>query len=236
MALPKIKHALHPHTLSNGKVIHFRAFTNQEQKILLAAKGTGEADASKEDIINAIFQIIHNCTEGKVDAFKLPTFDVEELFIRIRSKSVGEVVNLKYRYDYEDDKGAKQSDFISVAVNLDDVKLTHAEGHDPKIMLTEDIGIKMKYPTFKVASDSETDDDVVLACIDSIFTKDEIFDPASFSRQELEEFYGDIDAAGLIKISKFFETMPKLRHEVEIDLPDGNKQTVVFEGLESFFT
>lgn len=236
MALPKIKHSLHPHTLTNGKTIHFRGFTNQEQKILLQAKGMEDSATAKEDIINAVSQIINNCTEGKVDAKTLPTFDVEELFLRIRSKSVGEVVNLKYRYDYDDEDGVKQSEFIEVQVNLDDVKISHTEGHDNKIQLTPDVGIVLKYPTFEIAANAKTDDDVVLACIDSIYTAEEIFDPASYSRQELEEFYNDIDAAGLIKISKFFETMPKLKHEVEVELPGGKKQTITFEGLESFFT
>ena len=132
MALPKLKHTLYTHYLVGlGKEIKFRAFTNQEQKSLLPAKQEKE---NKQAMTDAVKQIVEACTLGKLNIDNLATFDLEDLFIRIRSKSVSEISNVRYRFDYEED-GKPVSKFIDVAINLDEIKVRTNPEHTNKILL-----------------------------------------------------------------------------------------------------
>lgn len=234
MALPKLQHTLYEHHLVGlNQTIKFRPFTNHEQKTLLLAKESASED--KNVVINAINEIIKGCTNGKIDGNTLPTFDVEDLFVRIRSKSVGEAIKLKYRYDYNDDEGKPVSKFIDVNLDIDDIKVQVDPEHNNKIMLSDTIGIVMKYPTFGMLRTIKGDEDLAIACIDYIFDANETYSSADSSQAEMQEFYDDIDTQGLLKIKKFFDTLPKLRHEVVVDLGDGTTENVVYEGLEDFF-
>lgn len=236
MALPKLKHTLYSHTLTGlGKEVKFRPFTNQEQKTLLLAKDSeGSADSQKV-MLQAVEQIIHNCTLGKVDATSLSTFDLEDLFMRIRAKSVGEVINVKYRYDHKDDDGRPVSKFIHASVNIDDIKVKVGHDHSKQILLTDEVGIIMRYPSFGLIEKIQSDEELPMACIESVFDANEVYSTASITREELLEFYGDIDTAGMLKIKKFFDTMPSLEHSIELDLGEGKKETVTFKGLQDFF-
>lgn len=237
MALPKIKHTLYTHFLVGlGKEVKFRPFTNQEQKTLLLAKDLKGQEGEKEAIVNAIEQIISNCTLGKVDASNLSTFDIEDLFLRIRAKSVGEVISVQYRYDYKDEEGRPKSEFIKASVNTDDIKVQVDPNHKRTIQITPDIGITMRYPTFKMLKQMTDDEQLPVMCIETIFDKDEVHDRNSVTPEELQEFYDDIETPGLLEIREFLDTMPKLQHSVELKLPNGTTETVVFKGLNDFFT
>jgi len=229
--LPKLNHALHTHYLVGlGKEIKFRAFTNHEQKALLLAK---QEKDNKTAVIDAVKQIVEACTLGKLKADLLSSFDLEDLFLRIRSKSVSEVSNIRYRFDYEEE-GKPLSKFIDISINLDDVKVKVDQNHSKKIMLSDDIGITMKYPTFTMANIDE--EELPMRCIESVFTADgEVTYISDVSDSDLWAFYDDIDMKGLLKIKNFFDTMPKLSHTVVIDLPTGEKREVLIEGLQSFF-
>lgn len=234
MALPKLQHTLYEHHLVGiNQTIKFRPFTNHEQKTLLLAKETGGED--KSVIISAINEIIKGCTNGKVDGNKLPTFDVEDLFVRIRAKSVGEDIKLKYRYDLKDADDKPISKFIDVHINIDDIKVQTNSEHNNKIMLSDTVGIVMKYPTFGMLSSVVSDEDIAISCIDYIFDENEVYSSSESSKAELQEFYDDIDTKGLLAIKAFFDTLPRLSHEVEVDLGDGHTETVKYEGLEDFF-
>lgn len=232
MALPKISHTTYKHYLVGlGKEITFRPFTNQEQKTLLLAK----QDGKKQATIDAVKQIVQQCTMGAVSASRLSTFDIEDLFLRIRAKSVSEVAEIRYRHDYDDEEGRPKSDFIDVSVKLDDVKVQTTEGHSKIIQLSDDLSIVMSYPTFDMINLDEAD--IPLYCIESVLDKDgNVFLMTDYSDKERREFFDQIDMKGLMGIKRFFETAPKLRHTIQVPLKDGTTQEVVLEGLESFFS
>lgn len=239
MALPKLEHTLYEHFLVGmNKTIKFRPFTNHEQKTLLLAKEetTNGKGANTDIVVNAINEIIKGCTNGKVDCSQLATFDVEDLFMRIRAKSVGEEIKLKYRYDFNDEEGKPKSKFIDVFLNIDDIKMQVNPAHSNKIMLSNTVGIAMKYPTFNILKSLKTDEDIAIACIDYIFDENETYSAAETSDAELRSFYDDIDTKGLLAIKNFFDTMPKLSHTTTIDLGNGKTETVTYEGLEDFFS
>jgi hypothetical protein len=235
--LPIINHALFKHKLVGAdKEVEFRAFTNKEQKILLLVKETKGQPDSQSKTVDAIKQIVQNCTLGKLDVDNLAVFDLEDLFLRIRSKSVSEISNIRYRFDYNDDEGIKKSEFIDVAINLDDVKVEVDPKHTNKIQLTPTMGVIMKYPSFGLIKDFTDKDDVMLACIDKVYNENEVFTLSDYSQAEREAFFDSLDVKSLMAIKEFFNTSPKLKHEIKIKPKNGDELTVTLEGLQDFFT
>lgn len=230
MPLPKIDLPRYKHHLYGlNKDIYYRGFTTREQKILLHAK-EGEND---DQTFEAIKQVVELCTFGEINIEKLPFFDIEDLFIRIRSKSVSDVVNLVYRVKDKDGKPTK--DKIEFEINLNDVQVTVPEGHDPKIMLTDDVGVMMKYPPFHVLNSTNNEFELIKQSIDYVFDTEEVYYFKDAPKEEVDEWVDDLDVPALKSIKKFFDTMPRVRYEKEIELPDGEKETIRFEGLSDFF-
>lgn len=227
MSLPKLDLPKYTHHLVGlDKKITFRPFTVKEQKILLQAKQSEEPDEQ----VNAIKQIIELCTYDDIDVDELPFFDIEDLFLRIRSKSVSEVSEIMYKVKDSDEK-------IKVSINLDQVKVQEKEGHSKKIMLTDSIGVMMKYPSLELLSKPELEnDDLITESIDYVFTDDEVFFFKDFTDQEVQEWVEQFDVGVLKKIYEFFDTMPRIRHSVTINLKDGSSETINFEGLQDLFT
>lgn len=222
MALPKLDIPRYSHHLYGiDKDIKYRPFTVKEQKILLQAKES--KDAGEE--VDAIKQIIDLCTDQKLDVDSLPFFDIEDLFVRVRSKSVSEVSEIYY-------KNKETGERVKVVVNLDDLRVEPKEGHEKKIMLTDTIGVVMKYPTLDMILQG-SQEDFIPRCIDYIFDENEVYN--DFTTEELEEWVDDFDTGALYKINNFFSTMPRIRYETEIEFKNGEKETLVLEGLSDLF-
>lgn len=233
--LPKIKLPEYEHFLVGlGRTVKFRPFTNQEQKILLMAKEESEKD--KNAIIRSVEQIINNCIlDDDINIKNLTTFDIEDIFLRIRSKSVGETVTVKYSHDYEDSEGIKKTAFASVDINLDDVKVNTHSSHSKLIKLSDEFSLQMRYPTFEMTETVKDDEDLAISCIECIIHGDDVYNLNDFSKDEIMEFYDSMDTRGLLKIKEFFDTMPSLSHTVELDFGI-KKQEVTLRGLNDFFT
>ena len=229
MPLPKIDLPRYSHHLKGlNKKIKFRGFTTKEQKILLQAK----EDGTDEQMFEAIEQVIELCTFGELDVKNTPFFDIEDLLIRIRAKSVSEVVEMKYRVHDKDNKPT--GEVIDVTINLNDVEVTYPEGHDNKIMVTDDIGFVLKYPS--ITGLDETDSFTTLKnSIDFVFDKDEVYYRDSFTEDELEDFIDNFDIGVWKKIETFFKTVPRVRYTTEVELKDGSKEEIKLEGVKDFF-
>ena len=170
MALPVLQIPTYELTLpSNSKKIKFRAFLVKEEKLLMIANETGE----ESERILAITQIIENCTFGKLDARVMPAFDVEYLFLKLRSKSIGESVNIKILCP--DDKET----YAEVTVNLDDITCKKPKKNSNIIKLDSTVGIILKYPGILTKS-SDSTVDAVSELIESIYDGDTAFDAVNF--------------------------------------------------------
>jgi hypothetical protein len=229
MALPKLNVTIHETILpSTERVIKFRPFLVKEEKLLLTAL----EDTSESSMMNAIKSIINNCVQEKLEVDKLPIFDIEYLFLQLRAKSVGEEIEVGI-------KCPKCNTTVPIMVNTDEIKVSKPKGHDRKVMITDEIGVMLSYPI--ITTDGITSEDgmaIVKDCIDMIFTKEETFEKGSFSDEEITEFVESMDTKQFLKIRKFFEEMPKLKHDVKINClkcKDGGEQTITLEGLSSFF-
>jgi len=236
MALPKLEVPIYELTVpSTDEKIKYRPFLIKEEKILLIAMESG----ANEDVIQAVKQIVSECTFNTLKLGNMPMFDVEYIFLQIRSKSVGEVSKLKIlcRDDGET--------YANVEVDLTEIEVQVSDDHTNKIELTDEMGVIMRYPTidsFSTAgiSDITADNmlDVIVACIDKIYDKkgEEVYDSKDSSKKELMDFVEQMNTTQFQDVQAFFDSMPKLRHEITVVNPKTKVENkVALSGLNDFF-
>lgn len=234
MSLPKIQHPTFNVVVpSTNQNIRMRPFLVREEKILLMA----QTSENPRDIIHALQQVVNNCVIDNLNIDDLTSFDIEYLFLKLRAKSVGNVIEMKYT-DPEDGKQ------YSVQVNLDDVEIKQFEGHTNKVAITDTTGIILKYPKADMA-DSLSDEivsevelmfEIMRYCIDKFYDAENTYEMADYSKEEVAEFINNLDVDTFRNIQQFMETMPKLYHEVKYKTSDGVEKTVVLQTLNDFFT
>jgi hypothetical protein len=230
MALPIFDAPRYTLTLpSSGERIEYRPFVVKEQKQLLMA-----TQASLEEQIMAINRIIEACTFGKVRTARLPAFDVEYMFLQIRARSVGEVVDMVLTCECE----AKQD----TKLDISEVAVNKPEGHVTEIEVGSDVMVVMRYPTLEelelLGTDQSVDSiiRVIARSIESIWQGDQMYATTDYSEAELIEFVENLSPTGLEKMENFFATMPVLQHILEWDCDACGKHNAVrLEGVQSFF-
>jgi len=233
MALPKLSNITYELNLpSTGKKLKFRPFLVKEQKALMIAQ---ESEDDKQ-IENAFAQIITDCTFGELNAYTMPMFDVEYVFLQMRGKSVGEKIKLNLLCT--DDEKTR----VDVEIDLKDVDVQMSNDHTNIVELTDNIHIVMKYPTL---SDMSGFDDkgqiqsifeMIKRCVNEVHDGEEVHNKVDISEKELDEFIDSMSTENFEKVSAFFETMPKLQHVVEVKNPKTKKKNeILIEGLQSFF-
>ena len=237
MALPKIETPTYELKLpSKDETIAFRPFTVREEKILMIASESEKPD----EVYNAITRMIDACTFNKIECVKLPLFDIEYIFLQIRSKSVGEVA--KFRVVCPDDLET----YAEVEVDISKVEVHVDDNHTNRIVLDEsrNLGVVFAYPTMgvtKVANDitnAKTKDifEIIYSCVDHIFEGEKIYPAKDTSKDDMIEFFDSISQENLVDVKKFFDTMPQLKHTTEVENPKTKvKSKVVLSGLQSFF-
>ena len=236
MPLPKIVTPSYELTLpSNGKKIRYRPFLVKEEKILILAI---ESDSLKE-ISRSIKDILKNCilTKGiKVD--ELPTFDIEYLFLNIRSRSIGESIELVVTCP--DDGETK----VNTTIYIDEIEVKKNKEHNTDVKIDDTYTMRMKYPSldefidenFNFEGQSDNSFDIIASCIDMVFSEEEAWEAKDCTKKELIEFVEQMNSSQFKEIEKFFDTMPQLSHQIEVVNPKTKvKSTVTLEGLASFF-
>ena len=194
---------------------------------------------SSADITQAVKDIVLECTFNKIDISDMPMFDVEYIFLQVRSKSVGEISKLKLLCP--DDKKT----YADVELNLNEVKVQVGDDHTNKIDLDNGMGIIMTYPTIDSFKESGIRDinagnmlDVISGCIQQIYEEDgkKTYEPKDQTKKELTDFIEQMNTKQFKLVQKFFETMPKLKHETTIKNPKTKKENkVTLTGLNDFF-
>jgi len=239
MSLPKLNVPVYETVLpSTEKVIKYRPFLVKEEKVLLTAMEDGKT----ETIMNAVKQVLKNCIQSPLDLDQLPTFDLEFLFLRLRAKSVGEEVTIGLKpWGCPQNNGELCNKTTEVKVNLEEVKVIKDEKHTSKIMLDDNVGIKMRYPDIsKIDSDMgdnfETGMKMVKDSIDMIFTSEETHERDTISETELNDFIDSLNTEQFGKIREFFDTMPQLKHTAKYTCSTcGEEKETTITGLNSFF-
>lgn len=234
MALPKIDKPLFEINIpSTGKAIKFRPFLVKEEKILLIAQSSD----NDRSILTAIKQVINNCVvERGFNVDNLTTFDVEYLFLKLRARSVNNVIEVSYR-DLED------NDLYKFSIDLDEVEVTKPENISTKIQITDEVGLVMKYPSIALvdnipegAEPGETLDYLIRGCIDQVYDSENVYVVAEQTAEEVEEFIDNLDVATFEKIRDFFDNIPKMYHKLQYKNKLGNDREIELQSLRDFFT
>ena len=238
MPLPKIATPTYELELpSTGKTIQYRPFLVKEEKLLVLALESEDTT----QITTAIKAVIKACIKTRgIKVETLPTFDIEFLFLNIRGKSVGEVLDVNVICP--DDEKTQ----VSVQIDLDSIECRKTEGHTNKIKLDDTIMMEMKYPSLdqfiksnfdmKEENQMEQSFDLIASCIDKLYSADEVWASEDCSKKEMSDFLEQLNSSQFKAIEKFFETMPKLSHTIKVTNPETKvKSDVTLEGLAAFF-
>ena len=240
MALPKIDTPIYELELPlSKKTIRFRPFLVKEQKNLLMAMESDDKDTIEKNIK----QVLHNCTlTENIDIDSLPIIDVEYYFINLRARSVGEIVENRYRCEnVVEDRTC--NNMMDVEINLLDIKVDKDDSISDTIQLTDRISIKLKYPEFSVISSSTKFDNttdmafnMIVESVESIFDGEQYFYANETEPGEIVDFLESLNQQQFKKIEEFFENLPKLNKKVEFKCGKcGFDHKITAEGLESFF-
>ena len=233
MALPKLNSLTYELELpSSGEKLKYRPFLVKEQKALMIAQ---ESEDNKL-MENTFAQIINDCVFEDVDPYKMPMFDIEYLFLRIRGKSVGEKVKLNVLCP--DDEKTR----VDVEVDLEKVDVQMTDDHTNIVNLTKDITMVMRYPCLKDMSGfDDTGEvssmfDMIKRCAHEVRDGETIYNRVDISDKELDDFIDSMSSENFEQVANFFNTMPKLYHEIEVKNPKTKKKNKIpIEGLQSFF-
>ena len=231
MSLPKLTAPIFTIEMpSNKKSVKFRPFTVKEEKLLLLASESEEP----KFINDTITQVLNNCFIDDIDIGILATFDVEYLFIQLRAKSVNNIVKLRFKDD--NDK------VITQDIDLEDVKVHFDPNHTNKIQLNDEVSMVMKYPSFNMIEKMSTNDnkeltEVISACIDKVYTAEEVMDLNDYTQAEVTTFIESFTSKNMREIEAFFNSLPKLKLEILYkDEETGDMIKREVSGLQSFFT
>lgn len=240
MALPKLDIPSYEIELPiSKKKIKFRPFLVKEQRNLLMALESNETSTVQQNIRD----ILTNCTlTENVDIDRLPIIDIEYYFIHLRAKSVGEIVEARYRCN--NIVGDKEcGNIMETNINLQEIRVTQDKPVEPEIKITPKITIKLKYPEFGIVKDSLKYDDInevtfsmIANSIEYIYDGEQFYYAHESTPEELLQFVESLNAEQFKKIEEFFENLPKLKENVDITCSKcGFHHTIEVEGLESFF-
>jgi DNA-directed RNA polymerase subunit M/transcription elongation factor TFIIS len=243
MALPKIDVPIYTLELPlSKKKVRYRSFLVKEEKILLMAMESED----EKTVMESIKQIVNNCVLDELDVDTLPLTDLEFIFLNLRARSVGEIVNLQYKCNnkVKDAEGEEKvcNNVVQIDVNLLEIKPEINKKHNKKIELSKELGIVMRYPDFKImesidgATDTEKIMKIVSSCIDYIYDKETIYYRKDIEEKELVEFVDSMSREQFLKVQEFFDTLPKIKKEVDFKCNKcGHEENIVIEGLQNFF-
>lgn len=232
MSLPKIDLPLYELKLpSTGRKIKYRPFTVKEEKILLVAQESND----REQELLAAKQIVNNCLI-KTDVSKLAMFDLEYVMMVLRAKSVDNSV--KFTVGDPDTQ-----ERVELELNIDEVQIVKDPKHTKKIRINDEFTLFLKYPTIDQfaaiinmdATDPLVNYHIMTSCLDQLASEEETFKFADYKQEDIDEFMNNMTGEVMKQIQNFFETMPKLRHEIKYTNSQGKEQTFVIEGMRSFF-
>ena len=215
---------------STKKKLKYRPFLVKEEKILLIA----QESESENQILQAVRDIIESCTFSKIDVNKIPMYDLEYIFLKIRSKSVGEVISFQLKCE-------ECGEYNKVELNLEDVEVQFPDEEiDPNIELTDSVGITLKPINLSDVTRAKGKDaisEALISSIDSIYDSDNVYSASTCSKKELETFVDSLTHQHLEKIQKYLLNQPTLKHTIEYTCEKcGHKNSYELSGLQSFFT
>jgi len=243
VSLPKIVTPEYTVQLKSIKApVRFRPYLVKEEKVLLTAKETDDPT----EIDRAVRQILRECTFNALDIDKLPSFDIELLFLQLRARSVNNIIEVRYQCQNKvDDNETRCGTVNAVRIPVDDIKIETPEGHTNIVQLTDDITLQLRYPTVETVKEiivngrvsPSLSSHLVASCIQSMVTKDgTVYETQDYPKDELIAFVESLSIQQIDKLQVFFNTMPFIRYETTFQCSKcGYEEPLVYEGINDFF-
>lgn len=239
MPLPKISYPIFEVYLrSLDKKVKFRPFLVKEEKLILMAKEAQDLSS----LLDTVKQIINNCALENINVDEIPLFDLELIFINLRLKSVGEVLELTYKCEnvVEQDKCGNN---MSFEVDLNEVKVVEPENHSNKVMINDSVGVILRYPSLKISNSiaGQVDDlgnilDLIFEHLDYVFDEESKYEAGSFTKEDFYEFMGSLSLDQLEPFKNFFATLPYVETTKQITCNKCNfSHKIVVRGIDDFF-
>ena len=244
MALPKVTTPTYELTIpSSGEKVTYRPFLVKEEKTLLMAMESKDTKA----MTKAMEDIISSCTEGDVKIKDLAPFDLEYFFLQLRGRSIGEIIEVKaprppnFTNCCEE---ATEEDICELKINIDDIKVDTSKISSPDIEISGDVGVKMKFPEMDSISKYTAEGEMkaadifklIVECIDYIWDGEEIYQAKDHTKKELDNFLESLNTGQFNKIREFFESMPRLTHDVDWVCSKCNKsKSLTLQWIDAFF-
>ena len=245
MALPRVAAPTFNLTLpSTGEKVSYRPFLVKEEKTLLMAMESGDTVS----MTKAMQDIISSCTDGEVKVKDLSPFDIEFFFLQLRGRSVGEVLEITVPRPVNFTsccKEATEEDVCELEININDISVDTSKIKSSKIEITDTIGVKMMFPQTDMVNKyaiegedikSENIFKLIVECIEYIWEGKEIYKAKDSTKKELTDFLDSLSSGQFTKIKDFFESMPRVSHDVDWVCPNCEKsKTLTLTGIDSFF-
>ena len=233
MNLPSLSVPLFVLTIpSQKRKVMARNYLVPEEKILLTAQQSGQDG----DILLAVKQIIQNCVQEDFDVNTLASFDLEYMFIKIRARSVSNIIEVSYK-DSEDEK------VYNFKIDLDEVEMLEGDPASNKIQLNDEIGVVMQYPPAALLDQIPEDitqfelgEFLIKKCLVSVYDVENVYPIADSSEAEIDKFFNSLDLVAFEKISNFFDSMPRMYYEIKYTNSLGTERVIPFTTLRDFFT
>ena len=236
MVLPLMKTATYLMTVpSTGKEVEFRPYTVKEEKVLMIAMESKD----QKQTFRALKSVIKDCVQENIDINRLTLFDFEYMFLQLRAKSVGEVVDLNLKCQAEECGGV-----VPVSVDLDSITVSEMPESNV-VKLDDKIGVTFNFPSLDIAERYQEADmekvssvfDMIVDCTESIFDEEEVYDCKNETRENIINFHESLSSPQFAKVSEFFQTIPTVEKDIEYKCPKcGHENQVELKGLQSFFT
>ena len=220
----------HEVVLSDGAKVKYRPFLVKEEKILLLAVENNV----EQEMVQTLINTVQTCTLSDIDVKKLPVYDFEWLWLNIRSKSIGETIQLRLKCP--DD----ETQVVDYEFNVEEVKPDFSKKVNTHIPFTKDYGVIMKVPTIMQIANKRTLLDLsfnlVRDCIAQIYNGDEVHEANDLSKEELDEYVEHLTTKQFTQIRKYFESLPIVSHLIKYNNPKSGKEfTLLLQGASDFF-
>lgn len=212
----------------SGEKIKYRPFVIKEQKALLLAQESKDADT----VLETIKAVISACTDGTLEFTKVPTADLAYFFLQLRIASVGPEVKFSIPCTACGEDNIINMSLNDVSVDASNVKT--------EIKITDAVGIKFRLPTVDdalVTDDSDSKSIKLLyTLIDYIYDDDSVYQKSDYTEEEFRDWIENLNDSQVAKIQEFVSSIPTLKHELKFNCSSCNvEQSRLLEGLHNFF-
>jgi hypothetical protein len=242
MSLPKLGIPYYDLELISGKKVRYRPFTVREEKALLLASEAKNKKSLSQAVKNTLLACVQgNSEEEKIDIDSLPMYDIEYLFLHIRMASVGESSDFNYTCE-----SCEGSPTVKVKLNMNNLRIENKDtAVTRKLMLSDNIGVELQYPPFRVfANKGMTDSDsnptaaldLIGDCIVTVFDENSTYTRKDFTEREIQDFIESLTQEHLKKMNEFFDKVPKIEYDLEVQCPCGTVEKKTLSGLADFFS